>query len=87
MFKCYNKYYIYCHISNFFKKKTLWHSQGDSGGPLVLEEEDFETNVGVVSAGYGCGVTRFPSLYIRVDSYLDWIDEKVYGSCARSAFK
>ena len=58
--------------------------QGDSGGPLVFQSSDErQLSVGIVSAGFGCGDSRFPGLYTRVDKYLEWIDLAVYGSCAR----
>ncbi|XP_063602474.1 trypsin 3A1-like [Penaeus indicus] len=60
--------------------------RGDSGGPLVLGEDGRETDVGVVSAGLGCGDPRFPGIYTRVDAFLDWLDRAVYGACARASF-
>ncbi|XP_063602538.1 transmembrane protease serine 9-like [Penaeus indicus] len=60
--------------------------RGDSGGPLVLDESGRETEVGVVSAGLGCGDPRFPGIYTRVDAFLDWLDRTVYGVCARAEF-
>jgi len=51
--------------------------QGDSGGGLFAQNEEtlVWTQVGVVSAGIGCGVKDIPGLYTRVESYLDWIQE------------
>ncbi|XP_063602472.1 trypsin 3A1-like [Penaeus indicus] len=60
--------------------------RGDSGGPLVLGVDGRETDVGVVSAGLGCGDPRFPGIYTRVDAFLDWLDRTVYGACARASF-
>ncbi|XP_064080421.1 uncharacterized protein LOC135197254 [Macrobrachium nipponense] len=56
--------------------------RGDSGGPLFLKENLLVA--GVVSSGFGCGDSRFPGLYTRVDSYLNWMDLAVYGRCARA---
>ncbi|XP_055586917.1 transmembrane protease serine 9-like [Uranotaenia lowii] len=47
--------------------------QGDSGGPLVLEEKSKFHLVGIVSYGAACGTERFPGIYTRISSYLDWI--------------
>ncbi|CAL4072538.1 unnamed protein product, partial [Meganyctiphanes norvegica] len=54
--------------------------RGDSGGPLVfMSGSDSAQEVGIVSQGIGCGDPRFPGIYTRVDAYLDWLDEVVYG--------
>lgn len=45
--------------------------QGDSGGPAVYNNQLF----GIVSWGIGCARPRFPGVYARVTSYLDWIKE------------
>lgn len=50
--------------------------QGDSGGPLVLRDGP-PVLVGIVSWGKQCGDSRFPGVYVRVASYLDWIDRAV----------
>ncbi|XP_066590993.1 trypsin-1-like [Prorops nasuta] len=44
---------------------------GDSGGPLTLNG----TIVGIVSWGFDCALTDYPTIYTRVSSYLDWIKE------------
>ena len=52
----------------------------------MLEEGGFEKSVGIINTGYGCTNDNIPSIYTRLDSYLDWIDQRVYGSCAKSFF-
>jgi len=47
--------------------------QGDSGGPLVFDPQGEARQIGIVSWGIGCLV--FPTVYTRVDKYLDWIDK------------
>lgn len=51
---------------------------GDSGGPLqtveYLNEDVRFIQHGVVSYGFShCGFERFPAIYTRVASYMDWI--------------
>jgi secreted trypsin-like serine protease len=47
--------------------------QGDSGGPLVLHDGP-PVLAGIVSWGRECGDAEYPGVYVRVASYLDWID-------------
>lgn len=50
---------------------------GDSGGPLVKsDKEGQKTLVGIVSWGfYPCGGAGSPSIYAKVASYIQWINE------------
>ncbi|XP_033623844.1 chymotrypsin-like elastase family member 2A [Fukomys damarensis] len=51
---------------------------GDSGGPLSCQVDDGRWQVhGVVSFGssLGCNYYRKPSVFTRVSSFVDWIDE------------
>jgi hypothetical protein len=51
--------------------------QGDSGGPLISVDSDLnEVQVGVVSWGAGCA-SKFPGVYSRVHTAIDWINAKV----------
>jgi secreted trypsin-like serine protease len=66
--------------SDFFLTKSFPRLKGDSGGPLLetrtdLRGEDKYYIVGVVSTGIGCGIAGIPGVYMRVSSYLDWIQE------------
>ncbi|XP_049871771.1 serine protease snake-like [Pectinophora gossypiella] len=61
---------------------------GDSGGPLqsvlsVNTKKTIYNVIGVTSFGFKCGVSKFPSIYTRVNSYIDWIEEQVWGSHER----
>ncbi|KAK9878517.1 hypothetical protein WA026_022413 [Henosepilachna vigintioctopunctata] len=57
--------------------------KGDSGGPLINVTLDKDLEVkhiqfGIVSFGTGtCGDRNLPSVYTRVDKYLDWIMKTV----------
>jgi len=58
--------------------------QGDSGGPLVTYVEintrgnrrkEKAFLVGIVSRGQGCAYHNQPGIYVRVTSYLDWLQK------------
>lgn len=53
--------------------------QGDSGGPLQIQEtgKSIFTVVGITSFGMGCG-SKYPGVYTRVASYVDWIENIVW---------
>jgi len=55
--------------------------QGDSGGPLIYYNEGRATVVGVVSTGSGCGKDKFPGIFGRVTSVLDWINDEMNKTC------
>ncbi|XP_056640921.1 serine protease 27 [Diorhabda sublineata] len=46
---------------------------GDSGGPLIVLERGRWTLVGIISAGFGCGVPRQPGIYHKIPVTTDWI--------------
>ncbi|XP_043217277.1 uncharacterized protein LOC122379288 [Amphibalanus amphitrite] len=50
---------------------------GDSGGPLFCRLGDSVTLMGVTSWGNGCGRKDQPGAYMRVASYVRWIQEVV----------
>ncbi|XP_076039182.1 transmembrane protease serine 11C-like isoform X2 [Oratosquilla oratoria] len=53
---------------------------GDSGGPLVYEySKGYWEQVGVLSLDNGCADKDYPSVYARVDYYIDWILSEVRG--------
>lgn len=45
--------------------------QGDSGGPLVHND----MVVGLVSWGNECALKNYPSVFVRVASHIDWINQ------------
>ncbi|XP_070161369.1 protein masquerade [Polyergus mexicanus] len=49
--------------------------QGDGGGPLVCQDDGFYELVGLVSWGFGCGRQNVPGVYVKVSSYIGWINQ------------
>ena len=48
-------------------------------GPLTSRDKHGERYaVGVVSIGYGCGMTDYPGLYTRIADFLPWIKANMY---------
>lgn len=47
--------------------------QGDSGGPLFCGSIQY----GIVSSGYGCGLSNSPGYYTRVDRNLDFLKDSI----------
>ena len=49
--------------------------QGDGGGPLVCEDDGFYELAGLVSWGFGCGRADVPGVYVKVSSFIGWINQ------------
>ncbi|XP_053615319.1 protein masquerade [Plodia interpunctella] len=49
--------------------------QGDGGGPLVCQDDGFYELVGLVSWGFGCGRRDVPGVYVKVSSFIGWINQ------------
>ena len=62
-------------ICAMYQGTTKASCQGDSGGPLVVATPSGFTQVGVVSWGTICGNTVTPSVFSRVSSFNDWIND------------
>lgn len=62
---------------------------GDSGGPLLCEFPDFPGKWylgGVISHGIGCARPGNPGVYMRVEYFLNWIDEIQTQKLRRASF-
>lgn len=73
-----NAYFEEVNICSFSKGANHYESScdGDSGGPFVKYNEEGVELIGIVSWGYTpCKYTTYPSIYTRVSSFIDWIDE------------
>ncbi|CAH0562526.1 unnamed protein product [Brassicogethes aeneus] len=49
--------------------------QGDGGGPLVCQDDGFYELAGLVSWGFGCGRIDVPGVYVKVSSFIGWINQ------------
>jgi secreted trypsin-like serine protease len=49
--------------------------QGDGGGPLVCQVDGFYELAGLVSWGFGCGRQDVPGVYVKVSSFIGWINQ------------
>lgn len=47
---------------------------GDSGGGLFCQEENGWTVQGITSFGEGCGKRGKYGIYVRVNNYIQWIN-------------
>ncbi|KAJ8927242.1 hypothetical protein NQ314_020322 [Rhamnusium bicolor] len=48
---------------------------GDGGGPLVCQDDGFYELAGLVSWGFGCGRIDVPGVYVKVSSFIGWINQ------------
>lgn len=57
------------------------HITGDSGGPLmapqIVNGQPNYYQIGIVSYGIGCARTDVPGVYTRVQTFVDWIQQKI----------
>lgn len=60
--------------AGYLKSATCSPCFGDSGGPLFAYDDDgFEVQVGVTSAGRGCGLPGSPGLFVKISAFEDWM--------------
>ncbi len=67
-------------ICAMYQGTTKASCQGDSGGPLVVAAPGTPggfVQIGVVSWGTICGNTVTPSVFARVSSFTDWINDTI----------
>uniref|UniRef100_A0A1B0CAP5 Putative serine proteinase stubble-like isoform x1 n=1 Tax=Lutzomyia longipalpis TaxID=7200 RepID=A0A1B0CAP5_LUTLO len=57
--------------------------QGDGGGPLVCQDDGFFELAGLVSWGFGCGRVDVPGVYVKVSSFIGWINQIISGNFTR----
>ncbi len=55
--------------------------QGDSGGPLVTLHNNVYYQLGIVSWGEGCALTKYPGVYTRLSQFVDWVSIKTNRAC------
>lgn len=46
-----------------------------TGGPLVCQDDGFFELAGLVSWGFGCGRIDVPGVYVKVSSFIGWINQ------------
>ncbi|GAB6029492.1 Tryp_SPc [Chamberlinius hualienensis] len=49
--------------------------QGDGGGPLSCEVDGYYEITGLVSWGFGCGRADVPGIYVKISSFIGWINQ------------
>lgn len=54
---------------------------GDSGGPLMIPIHEYGRfqfyQIGIVSYALGCGRPNIPGVYVNVQKFAHWIEEKL----------
>lgn len=49
---------------------------GDSGSPLIHMEN--KKAIALVSWGYGCGDPKYPGVYTKISSFIEWIKSHIF---------
>lgn len=65
-----------------FKSQPDRYTCGDSGSPLQTYDKDIYCMynvIGINSAGKGCNRYIVPDLYVRISSYVSWIEDHAFG--------
>lgn len=68
-------FFLFSLPEHLYRLKTHTHTQGDGGGPLVCETDGFFEITGLVSWGFGCGRPDVPAVYVKVSSFIGWINQ------------
>ncbi|KRT86700.1 Trypsin, partial [Oryctes borbonicus] len=71
---------MFCAIGPLSKERDP--CQGDSGGPLICKN----VQIGIISAGFGCGREGYASIYTRVDIFGDYLRSIILRSNAEIFF-
>uniref|UniRef100_A0AAG5DPH2 Phenoloxidase-activating factor 2 n=1 Tax=Anopheles atroparvus TaxID=41427 RepID=A0AAG5DPH2_ANOAO len=55
--------------------------KGDGGSPLACQQQDGSfVLAGIVSWGIGCGGDNIPGVYVAINNYIAWINDKINNS-------
>ena len=71
-----HKFMNLCVFTEFFSVYNFYtYFQGDGGGPLVCEDGGYFELTGLVSWGFGCGRKDVPGVYVKISSFIGWINQ------------
>ena len=52
--------------------------RADYGSPFMCIDNNRPYLYGITSLGVNCGVEGYPSVYVKLTSYIDWIRENTF---------